>query len=113
MVLFLDDEQSILDLYEAVMHGQGIRFHTTNNPLEALERLKQDPFTVVITDLRMPVMTGTEFLPLAQAIRPEAKFFMVTATPPEADESPLPGSQILSKPFDVRALRSLVRQHAA
>ena len=112
LVLFVDDEQNNLDLYEALMQGQGIRFHTTTNPLEALERMRTHPVTLVIADNHMPIMTGVEFIPKAQAIKPKAKFFMVTAAPPSGNESPLPREQIISKPFDVMAMRRLVAQHA-
>ena len=112
MVLFLDDENVILGLYREMMSGQGIPFETTTNPHEALAKLREHPFTMVVTDQRMPVMTGTEFIPLAKEIRPEAKIFMVTATPPGQAESPLPANHVIRKPFDVLRMRRLIHQHA-
>lgn len=69
-LLCVDDEDGILHSLERVLKG---RFHvlTANNPLAALEILKENPdCAVVLSDFRMPGMTGIEFLRQVRQVYP-------------------------------------------
>ncbi len=60
-ILYLDDEQMNLDgFYYTFMDEFNI--HTTNSPEKAFKLLEEFPINVIITDQRMPEMTGTEFI---------------------------------------------------
>jgi diguanylate cyclase (GGDEF)-like protein len=61
-ILVVDDEQSVRDyLCEALGH-LGHRVQTANDGLEAVEKLKEGSFSVVITDIVMPRMDGMELI---------------------------------------------------
>ena len=61
-ILIVDDEQDILDALEATFLTTGLDVHTVNNPLTALEMIKEAHFHVVISDIAMPQMNGLELL---------------------------------------------------
>jgi len=60
-ILLVDDEQSVLN---ALRHGIAKAFdvETSSSPLEALQRAKETPFAVVVSDYLMPEMDGVTFL---------------------------------------------------
>ena len=59
-ILFVDDEESLVDLGSQLLERLGYRIETETDPLKALEtfRRKQHVFDLVITDMTMPKMTG-------------------------------------------------------
>jgi len=70
-VLLVDDETSILKALERLLVRSGYRVHTACGGAEALQVLKQDSCQVVISDFRMPHMTGAELLAQVKLLYPE------------------------------------------
>lgn len=75
-VLMVDDEPNVLDGYRRSLRGQ---FPITTAPsgaegLSALEeaRAAGRPFAIVVSDMKMPVMDGAQFLGRARALEPDA-----------------------------------------
>lgn len=60
-LLYVDDEATNLRVFKANFR-KFYNVHTTTNPIEAIEILKQEEIQVIVTDQRMPEMTGTQFL---------------------------------------------------
>jgi len=60
-VLIVDDEQEILDALEAAFLTT-LDIYTTDNPITALEMIKETHFHVVIADIAMPQMNGLSLL---------------------------------------------------
>ncbi len=58
--LVVDDEPSIVSLFHKLLAPRG-HVETASNGLEALEKLRGRRVDIIITDLKMPVMTGLEF----------------------------------------------------
>lgn len=65
-VLFVDDERSILNAIKRLLRKETYAVHLAEGGAEGLELLSRTPIQVVVTDQRMPEMTGTQFL---QAVR--------------------------------------------
>lgn len=61
-ILIIDDEQHILDAFETAFLTTGLDIYTMDNPLKALEMIKEAHFHVVIADIAMPQMNGLELL---------------------------------------------------
>jgi DNA-binding NtrC family response regulator len=57
-VLIIDDEETILDTYSFLLSKEGYFVVTTTNGNKALEKLHQQPFDIVITDLTMKCKNG-------------------------------------------------------
>lgn len=78
-ILVVDDEESNLLSLQRIMKREGHRVVTANNGKSALELLRQEAINVLITDLVMPQMNGTDLLKAARAIAPETEVVMMTA----------------------------------
>lgn len=77
-VLFVDDEQRILDTYRASLRKQFV-VETANGPAEGLEKIGDGgPFAVVVSDLRMPKMDGITFLGKVHELSPDTVRVMLT-----------------------------------
>ena len=61
-ILIVDDEQSITDLMSDYLEEEGYVTITTQNPLEALTYVENGDARIVITDIKMPEMSGIELL---------------------------------------------------
>lgn len=60
-LIYLDDEEINLILFKE-MFKRDFDIHTTTNPHEAIEYVRNNDVDFVLTDQLMPVMTGVEFL---------------------------------------------------
>ncbi|WP_343586375.1 response regulator [Herbaspirillum sp.] len=70
-LLLVDDEANILSALRRLLRQDRYEIVTANSGDEALEVLKGSPVDVIITDQRMPGMTGVEFLRLAKDTYPD------------------------------------------
>jgi len=78
-VLVVDDEASILEALEKVLVKEGVEVLTAQDGRTALDVLRRQPVSVMITDLRMPGMSGDDLLKAAKAITPEVEVIVMTA----------------------------------
>ena len=87
------------------------------NGEEAHERLLQEPFTLLLTDIVMPRMDGIELARRASELDPELKIMFITgfaAVTLEAQNKKTPeDSKVLSKPFHLKDLVNEVQKMLA
>ena len=65
-ILIVDDERSICELLEITFRKEGHRVEVANNGEAARRRLESKIFDIVISDIRMPDMSGVELLAYCQ-----------------------------------------------
>jgi len=75
-LLFVDDEPMILQSLSLLFEEYTV--HTASSGQQGLEILQEHPISVIITDQRMPGMTGIEFLRRAKEIAPDAMRILMT-----------------------------------
>jgi len=113
-VLIVDDEVAIGTLLVRSLAREGLVAESETDPEVALERLKEHPFDVLITDLRMPRIDGLEVLRRAHAVRPGCEVVLITghATVETAREALKRGAvDYITKPFSIsKELIPVVRQ---
>ena len=78
-ILVVDDEGIVLVALREILMREGYNVMTHSNPLQALEALKKESFSVIITDQQMPMLTGLEFLAQARRLQPDATRILITA----------------------------------
>lgn len=71
-ILFVDDDESILLSISRVLNSDKYEIITSLSGKKALELLKQESVSVIISDMLMPEMNGVEFLEKSIALCPEA-----------------------------------------
>jgi len=110
-VLFVDDDPKAGDLLVRFCDGTRYACQPFRNPIDALEHFRQNGADVVVTDLRMPGMTGIELLTQIREVDREIPVIVITAfsTLESAIEALRQGaSDFLKKPFDMEELLVVV-----
>lgn len=79
-ILIVDDEKDMLLLLQRIVSEEGgHELQTETDPFAAVELLKNTPFDLVITDLKMPKMDGIQLLESVKRIQPKAAVVILTA----------------------------------
>jgi DNA-binding NtrC family response regulator len=76
-ILYLDDNEDMLDLFRAVC-GPHYDVRTALSPDQGLEMLRSCSADIIVSDQRMPVMEGTEFLRRARELCPKSLRILLT-----------------------------------
>ena len=77
-VLVVDDEQEILKMLRRHLELEGYEVHGVAVPEQALERMREHLYNIVITDIRMPGMSGPELMRELKTIHPLANILVIT-----------------------------------
>lgn len=77
-VLVVDDDDAVLDLLAGQIAHAGYRAELFTNPRAAFEALRRTGFAAVISDFKMPEMSGLDLLARAREIQPGAMRILVT-----------------------------------
>jgi putative nucleotidyltransferase with HDIG domain len=80
-ILIVDDEEVICNVLDRRLTREGFFCTTAHNGKEALNHFYKNSFSLIISDMKMPEMTGIELLQKVKAIDPKMKMIMVTAYP--------------------------------
>jgi two-component system NtrC family response regulator len=78
-ILIVDDEKNYLLVLEALLGPQGYEIITVNNAHDALRSAREADLDLVITDVKMPGMSGMELLEECKKIKPELPVIIMTA----------------------------------
>ncbi len=116
-VLVLDDEIALRNALLRFLERRGIHGVGVSDGAEALRVLQQRRFDVIISDVRMPGMSGREFLERLQRDRPELVARVVFSTgdtfaPDTAALLKESGVPTVTKPFDFAMLERMIREVA-
>ncbi len=112
-ILIVDDEEVALKALRRLLEKEGYRVSTYSDPVRALDRLREEPFDVVLSDIRMPHLDGLAFMAEAQRLWPGLEVILITgyATLPSAVEAVKQGAyHYLAKPLDPDEVRRLVAE---
>ncbi|MCB9557511.1 MAG: sigma-54-dependent Fis family transcriptional regulator [Deltaproteobacteria bacterium] len=78
-ILIVDDERSNLQSLSRIMDKEGYAVCTASDAPSGLEILRQQSINVLLTDLKMPKMSGSELLRATRSIAPETEVVVMTA----------------------------------
>jgi two-component system response regulator PilR (NtrC family) len=111
-LLIVDDEISILQLFQIALQKQNYTVDTTNSPLDAIEKIKKTFFDIVVTDLSMPGMDGMELIKKVKEISPETAVIMMTAfgsTQTAVNAMKLGAYDYMTKPIKLEELQKTIQ----
>ena len=79
-ILIVDDDEDMLEAYSLAFSQMLVEVTTTPDPLEAVRIMGTTKFAVVLSDLRMPVMTGVQLAAKIRAnkLNRDAKVFIIS-----------------------------------
>ncbi|MCK4966962.1 sigma-54-dependent Fis family transcriptional regulator, partial [bacterium] len=78
-ILIVDDESLFRDYLKEIVTRMGFNADEAVNGKEAIEKIKEKEYDIIITDIRMPEVTGMDVLKEAKSLQPNAEVLMITA----------------------------------
>lgn len=111
-ILIADDDLSMRQALAESLESCGFEVETAENGADALQKFQQGKFEVVVTDMRMPKMTGMDVLRGIKKISPQIPVILITAygTVKTAVEAMKEGAaEFIMKPFSLDDLEFAVR----
>ena len=78
LILVIDDNQYLLDTISILLNKEGFAHETTTSPGEGLEWIKEKDYDLVISDMKMPEMTGLELIKMVKLYKPETEVLFIT-----------------------------------
>ncbi len=106
-ILLAEDDEEMRRFLVKALEMAGYDVIAFGIGLEAFERLKEEPFTLLLTDIVMPEMDGIELARKASELDPDLKIMFITgfaAVALNPDSQAPKDAKILSKPFHLRDL---------
>ena len=113
-ILVVDDEPSMREMLRIVLRRDGFEVALAQNGHEAIQQLQAGSFDMLLSDIRMPDMSGVDVLRTAKSLDPQIIAFMMTAfasTETAVEAMRLGALDYFTKPFNMDELRLKVRQH--
>jgi DNA-binding NtrC family response regulator len=110
-ILIIEDDEEMRALLRDVIEEEGYQTDSVNNGSEAYRKLVKEPFDLIITDVRMPGLTGLDILPGMKKLQPEAPVIVITAFGSEEIQRKAfeKGARAyLEKPIHFQNLRTLI-----
>ena len=80
-ILVVDDEELFIEYIQSVLSGKNYNVITASSGQEGLEILKKQSVNMVISEYKIPLMNGLEFLEKVRIIYPDILTIMVTDQP--------------------------------
>jgi two-component system response regulator PilR (NtrC family) len=111
-ILIVDDERSMRELLGIVLRREGYDVLVAECGREAVTLLEEHPIDLLISDIKMPDLSGVDVLRAAKSVDQDIIGIMVTAfasTESAVDALRMGAYDYLSKPFDVDELKLVVR----
>ncbi len=112
-ILVVDDEKSMCDFLEIMLNKEGYEVTSTTSGEKALELLDNDLYSMVLTDVKMPVVDGFEVLRKTKEVSPDTVVIMITAygSPEGAVTAIKEGAyDYITKPFRVEEVKLTIKK---
>jgi two-component system, NtrC family, response regulator PilR len=112
-ILVVDDERSMRELLAIVLKREGYEVLLADSGRAAIATLEREPIDVLISDIKMPDLSGVDVLRAAKRIDQDILGIMITAfasTDTAVEAMRLGACDYLSKPFDIDLLKMKVRE---
>ena len=112
-ILIVDDEPSMREMLRIVLRRDGYEVMVAANGTEAIDILQRERMDLLLSDIRMPDISGVDVLRAAKEANRDLVVFMMTAyasTDTAVEAMRLGAVDYLTKPFNMDELRLKVRQ---
>lgn len=106
-ILLAEDDVSMRGFLARALERAGYEVISFDNGADALSRLREEPFTLLLTDIVMPRMDGIELARRASELDPDLKIMFITGFAAVTLNSELAApkdARVLSKPFHLKDL---------
>ncbi len=111
--MILEDDEEMRSLLKDFFEEEGFEVASVSNGVDALGKLSEDHFDLVITDIRMPGLTGLDILPRIRRLKPVTPIIVMTAYGSDdvrRRSLERGATTYLEKPIRLSKLRTLIRE---
>ena len=115
-VLLVDDEVDFLDTLSERMRTRGMEVSTSRSGVEALKKVEQESYDVIILDLMMPGVDGLEALTILKEKKPDLQVILLTghaSVEKGIEAMKLGAMDFLEKPADLSQLTEKIKKAQA
>ena len=115
-ILLAEDDNDMRRFLVKALENAGFQVSSHDNGMAAYQRLREEPFEMLLTDIVMPEMDGIELARRATELDPDIKVMFITgfaAVALNPDSRAPKDAKILSKPFHLRELVNEVEKMMA
>jgi two-component system, cell cycle response regulator CpdR len=115
-ILLAEDDIDMRRFLVKALQNAGFNVISYDNGLSAYQRLREEPFELLLTDIVMPEMDGIELARRAAELDPDIKIMFITgfaAVALNSDSSAPKNAKVLSKPVHLRELVTEVQKMLA
>src|ERR1700757_1152037 len=115
-ILLAEDDNDMRRFLVKALENAGFQVSSHDNGLSAYQRLREEPFEMLLTDIVMPEMDGIELARRASELDPDIKIMFITgfaAVALNSDSEAPKNAKVLSKPVHLRELVSEVNKMLA
>ena len=112
-VLLVDDEESIREIGKELLEERGFKIETAENGKKAIEKYKQAKFDIIVLDMVMPIMGGSETFDELQKINPKVKVILSSGYSLEGQAADIVArgcSGFIQKPFNMAELTTKIME---
>jgi PAS domain S-box-containing protein len=112
-VLLIDDQADLVQVVRTILESRGFSVDTALNGRDGVELLGFSKYSIVLTDLGMPDISGWEVAARVREVQPDTPIILMTGWAADIDEARLREAEIqalLPKPFRSDQLLSMVKQ---
>jgi DNA-binding NtrC family response regulator len=112
-ILIVDDEEIVIKSCLRILGGGDYHVEVAYDGREALRKIEQNPYDVIILDVMMPNMGGLEVLRRVKETHPDVDVIMITGlsqVETVVQARKLGACDVISKPFEPDELKQLVRR---
>jgi DNA-binding response OmpR family regulator len=78
-ILVIEDDEEMMSLLKDFLEDEGFETDSVSNGSDAFRKLVKGLFDLIITDIRMPGLTGLDILPGIKKLQPQASIIVITA----------------------------------
>jgi two-component system cell cycle response regulator CpdR len=115
-IILAEDDDDMRRFLVKALQNAGYEVSSFDNGLSAYQRLREEPFELLLTDIVMPEMDGIELARRASELDPDIKIMFITgfaAVALNSDQAAAKNAKVLSKPVHLRELVSEVQKMLA
>jgi two-component system cell cycle response regulator CpdR len=115
-IILAEDDNDMRRFLARALQNAGFDVISFDNGLSAYQRLREEPFELLLTDIVMPEMDGIELARRASELDPDLKIMFITgfaAVALNADSAAPRNAKVLSKPVHLRELVNEVQKMLA
>mgnify|MGYP001133034970 FL=1 len=114
LILLVDDDRAVLQMLRQALGRDGYEILATTDPDEALDLLAQHRVGVIVSDFRMPSVSGLDLLQRVKALYPDIVRILLSSYGDGASIADASGNgsvqKVLIKPWDVALLRKHITE---